>query len=64
MPKIIPVAVHPVLVVADISIGQVIVGFTASTTVNQTNMGGVTAFELMKAMSRTAYNEGIRSRLS
>ena len=37
---------------------------TASTTVNQTNMGGVTAFELMKAMSRTAYNEGIRSRLS
>jgi hypothetical protein len=33
VPKIIPVAVHPVLVVADISIGQVIVGFTASTTV-------------------------------
>lgn len=37
---------------------------TASTTVNQTNMGGVTAFDMMKAMSRTAYNQGIRSRLS
>jgi len=37
---------------------------SASTTINQTNMGGVTAFDMMKAMSRTAYNQGIRSRLS
>lgn len=31
---------------------------------NQVNMGGVTAFDLMKAMSRTAYNTGPRSKLS
>lgn len=37
---------------------------SASTTVNQTNMGGVTAFDMMKAMNRTAYNQGIRTRLS
>jgi hypothetical protein len=36
---------------------------SSSTTVNQTNMGGVAAFDMMKAMSRTGYNQGIRSRL-
>lgn len=33
------------------------------TVTNQANMGGVAAFDLMKSMSRTAYNSGIRSNL-
>lgn len=37
---------------------------TVSTVSNQTNMGGVTAFDLVKAMNRTGYNSGIRSNLS
>lgn len=41
---------------------------TAVTTIgsvtNQANMGGVPAFDLIKAMSRTAYNSGIRSKLT
>lgn len=44
---------------------------TVSTATNVTNIapsagtiGGVTGFDLMKAMSRTAYNSGIRSNLS
>ena len=36
---------------------------TVSTVQNQANMGGVSAFDLMKAMSRTAYNGGIRSKI-
>lgn len=35
---------------------------TTVTTVNQ--LGGVTTFELLKAMSRSAYNSGVRSNLS
>lgn len=37
---------------------------TVSAVTNQANMGSVTAFDLVKSMSRTAYNQGIRSRLS
>lgn len=37
---------------------------TVGTVSNQTNMGGVAAFELMKAMSRQAYNGGVRSHLT
>jgi hypothetical protein len=36
---------------------------TVSSVTNQANMGGVAAFEMMKALSRTGYNQGIRSRL-
>jgi hypothetical protein len=36
---------------------------SSSTTTNQVNNGGVNAFDMMKAISRTAYNQGIRSRL-
>lgn len=35
-----------------------------STVNNQANMGGVSAFELMKAMSRTAYNSGVRANIT
>jgi hypothetical protein len=31
---------------------------------NQSQMGGVTAFDLMKAISRTGYNTGVRSNIS
>jgi hypothetical protein len=31
---------------------------------NQVAMGGVAAFDLMKSMSRTAYNSGVRAKLS
>lgn len=37
---------------------------TVGTVNNQANMGGVAAFDLMKAMSRSAYNTGIRSKIS
>ena len=37
---------------------------SVSTVQNQAQMGGITAFDLMKAMSRTAYNSGIRSNIS
>lgn len=37
---------------------------TVSSVTNQANMGGVAAFELMKAMSRTAYNTGIRQNIT
>lgn len=37
---------------------------SVSTVQNQANMGGVNAFDLMKAMSRSAYNSGIRSNIS
>lgn len=38
---------------------------TSVTTVqNQANMGGVTAFELMRAMSRTGYNTGVRANIT
>lgn len=37
---------------------------TVSTVNNQANMGGVSAFELMKAMSRTAYNSGVRANIT
>jgi hypothetical protein len=36
---------------------------TVNTVTNQAQMGGVAAFELMKAMSRDAYANGIRSKL-
>jgi len=37
---------------------------TVSTVSNQTNIAGISAFEMLKALSRDAYNNGIRSRLS
>lgn len=37
---------------------------TVTTVNNQANMGGVPAFDLMKAMSRSAYNTGVRANLS
>jgi hypothetical protein len=37
---------------------------TVSTVTNVANTGGVNTFDLMKAMSRTAYNSGIRSNLT
>lgn len=37
---------------------------TVSTVTNTANFGGVSSFDLMKAMSRTAYNSGIRSNLT
>jgi hypothetical protein len=37
---------------------------TVATVTNQANMGGVSAFELMKAMSRTGYNTGPRSNIT
>ena len=36
---------------------------TVATVANQSNMGGVTAFGLMHAASRTAFNTGTRTRL-
>jgi hypothetical protein len=35
-----------------------------STVGNQNNMGGVSAFDLMKAMSRTGYNTGPRANIT
>lgn len=37
---------------------------TVGTVNNQAQMGGVAAFDLAKAMSRAAYNTGIRAKLS
>lgn len=37
---------------------------TCSTVANVANTGGVNTFDLMKAMSRTAYNSGIRSNIT
>ena len=37
---------------------------TVSTVTNQANMGGVYAFDLMKSASRTAYNTGVRAKLT
>lgn len=37
---------------------------TVSTVTNVPTIGGVSSFDLMKAMSRTAYNSGIRSNLT
>ena len=37
---------------------------TVGTVNNQANMGGVSAFELMKAMSRPAYNSGVRANIT
>ena len=37
---------------------------TVNTVANQTNMGSVTAFDLMKSMSRTGYNSGVRANLT
>jgi hypothetical protein len=36
---------------------------TVGTVTNQTQMGGVNSFELLKSMSRTGYANGIRSNL-
>lgn len=41
-----------------------ITGINGGTITNFTNIGGVTAFEHMKAVSRQAYNSGPRSRVS
>lgn len=35
-----------------------------SSVTNQANMGGVTAFDLMKSMSRSAYNTGVRANIT
>lgn len=37
---------------------------TVSTLTNAANIGGVAGFDVMKSMSRTAYNTGIRSNIS
>lgn len=37
---------------------------TVSTVTNVPTIGGVSSFDLMKAMSRTAYNSGIRSNIN
>lgn len=37
---------------------------TVGTVSNQTSMGGVSAFEMMKALSRQAYNGGVRARIT
>jgi hypothetical protein len=37
---------------------------TVGTVTNQTNMGGVSAFELQKAMSRTAFATSVRPNLN
>jgi hypothetical protein len=37
---------------------------TVGTVSNQTNVGGVTAFELLKATSRTAFNTGLRANIT
>lgn len=44
--------------------GAVATVTTVGTVNNQANMGGVSAFELMKAMSRTAYNSGVRANIT
>jgi hypothetical protein len=56
----------------DVNSGNIAVSSgTVTTATNITNIapgagtiGGVTGFDLMKAMSRTAYNSGIRSNLT
>jgi hypothetical protein len=58
----------------DVNSGSVTIGSGTVTTVttvttcasvtNVANTGGVNTFDLMKAMSRTAYNSGIRSNLT
>jgi len=49
---------------ATIASGTVTTVTTVATMSNQTNIGGVSAFEMLKAMSRTGYNQGIRSRIT
>jgi len=48
--------------------GGTVTTVTTVTTVgavnNQVAMGGVAAFDLMKSMSRMAYNSGVRAKLS
>ena len=46
------------------TIGTVTTVTTCSTVTNLANLGSVAAFDLMKSASRTAYNTGIRSKLS
>lgn len=45
-----------------------VTGVTSVTTVgsvtNAANVGGVSAFDMMKALSRQAYNSGIRTKIS
>lgn len=37
---------------------------TVGTVTNAANVGGVSAFDMMKALSRQAYNSGIRTKIS
>ena len=49
---------------ANATLGTVTGVTTVGTVTNQSQMGGIAAFEMMKELSRSAYNTGIRSRLS
>ena len=44
--------------------GTVTTVTTCSTVTNIANVGNVNSFDLMKAMSRTAYNSGVRSNIT
>lgn len=46
------------------TLGTVNTVSTVSTVTNISTIANITAFELMKSMARTAYNTGIRSKLS
>ena len=55
----------------DVNSGTVTIGSgtvttvtTCSTVTNIANVGNVNSFDLMKAMSRTAYNSGVRSNIT
>ncbi len=46
------------------ALGSVGTVTTVTTVTNMANIGGVTAFDHMKAMSRMAYNTGIRANIT
>lgn len=45
------------------TVGTVTAVTTVNTVANQTNMAGITAFDLMRSMSRMAYSNGPRANL-
>lgn len=48
----------------DVNSGTVTTVTTVNTVTSVNQLGGITTFDLLKAMSRTAYNGGVRSNIT
>lgn len=46
------------------TIGTLTTVTNVTTVQNQANIGGITAFEMLRAMSRTGYNTGVRANIT